>query len=102
MISCSLCHNAEIYEPRYEKTGLQGFRPSPTQTRLYSHRRWLEAGNFRIRKQRDFTICVAKTKALISCAVTGQLICVFVLAFAKSYFLMTGLILSRLIKWLKH
>ena len=30
-------------EPRCEKTGLRGFRPGPTQTRLYSHRRWLEA-----------------------------------------------------------
>ena len=29
--------------PRCEKTGLWGFRPGPTQTRLYSHRRWLEA-----------------------------------------------------------
>ena len=27
---------------------------------------------------------VAKTKALISCAVTAQLICVFVFAYAKS------------------
>ena len=25
-----------------EKTGLLGFRPGPTQTGLYSHRRWLE------------------------------------------------------------
>ena len=32
-----------IYEPRCEKTGRRGFRPGPTQTRLYSHRRWLEA-----------------------------------------------------------
>ena len=32
-----------IYEPRCEKTGLRGFPPSPTQTGLYSHRRWLEA-----------------------------------------------------------
>ena len=31
------------FEPRCEKTGLQGFRPGLTQTRLYSHRRWLEA-----------------------------------------------------------
>ena len=31
------------FEPRCEKTGLRGFRPGPTQTRLYSHRRWLEA-----------------------------------------------------------
>ena len=31
------------YEPRSEKTGLRGFRPGPTQTGLYSHRKWLEA-----------------------------------------------------------
>ena len=30
-------------EPRSEKTGLRGFRPGPTQTELYSHRRWLDA-----------------------------------------------------------
>ena len=30
-------------EPRSEKTGLRGFRPGPTQTKLYRHRRWLEA-----------------------------------------------------------
>ena len=32
-----------LYEPRCEKTGLRDFRPGPTQTGLYSHRRWLEA-----------------------------------------------------------
>ena len=32
-----------LYEPRCEKTGLRGFRSGPTQTRLYSQRRWLEA-----------------------------------------------------------
>ena len=32
-----------IYEPRSEKTGLRGFRPGPTQTKLHSDRRWLEA-----------------------------------------------------------
>ena len=32
-----------INEPRSEKTGLRGFRPGPTQTGLYGHRRWLEA-----------------------------------------------------------
>ena len=35
---------------------------------------------------RDCTIRVAKTKALISCAVTAQLICVFVFAYAKIRF----------------
>ena len=29
----------DIFEPRCEKTGLRGFRPGPTQTRLYNHRR---------------------------------------------------------------
>ena len=33
----------EEHEPPSEKTGLRGFRPGPTQTMLYSHRRWLEA-----------------------------------------------------------
>ena len=32
-----------VFEPRCEKTGLRGFRPGPTQTGLYSHKRWLEA-----------------------------------------------------------
>ena len=32
-----------IYEPRCEKTGLRGFRPGGTQTRLYNHTRLLEA-----------------------------------------------------------
>ena len=31
-----------INEPRFEKTGLRGFRPGPIQTGLCSHRRWLE------------------------------------------------------------
>ena len=35
-----------IYEPRSEKTGLQGFRPGPTETGLCGRRRWLEAENF--------------------------------------------------------
>ena len=37
-------------------------------------------------KSRDCTIYVAKTKSLISCAVTAQLICVFVFAYAKGRF----------------
>ena len=73
-------------EPRCEKIGLRGFRPGPTQTGLYSYRRWLEGSNFVYRKQRDCTICVAKTKALISFAATAKLICVFVFAYAKSRF----------------
>ena len=30
---------SEMKEARCEKTGLRGFRPGPTQTRLYNHRR---------------------------------------------------------------
>ena len=60
-----------------------GFRPGPTQTGLYSHRRWLEAGNFGLRKKRNCTIRVAKTKALISFVVTAKLICAFVFAYAN-------------------
>ena len=37
-------------------------------------------------KKRDCTIRVAKTKALISFAVTAKLICVFVFAYAESRF----------------
>ena len=38
-----LGHYKETIEPCSEKTGLRGFRPGRTQTRLYSNRRWLEA-----------------------------------------------------------
>ena len=38
---------------------------------------------------------VAKTKGLISCAVTAQLICVFVFTYAKACFLMTQLICKK-------
>ena len=36
-------HMSVNFEPRCEKTGLRSFRPGPAQTKLYSHRRWLEA-----------------------------------------------------------
>ena len=36
-----IMEHCTIIEPRCEKTGLRGFRPGPTQTGLYSHRRWL-------------------------------------------------------------
>ena len=57
-----------------EKTGLPGFWPSLTQTRLHNLRRWLEAWNFGFRKLRYHSICLAKTKALISLVVTAKLI----------------------------
>ena len=50
-----------LFGPLHEKK--LGFRPVPTQTRLYSHRRWPETGNFGFRKYRKCTIRVVKTKA---------------------------------------
>ena len=73
----------------YDKSCLQGFQPGPTLTGLYSHRRWLEALNFGFRKQRDCTIYVVKTKALIICVVTLQLIFALVFAYDKAGFLMS-------------
>ena len=70
----------------HEKTNNLEFLPGLTQTRLYSHRSRLEAWNFRFKKKRDYTICEAKTKSLINCAVTAQLICGFVCAYANLWF----------------
>ena len=38
------------------------FGPGQTQTRLYSHRIWLEAGNIGSRNKRDSTLLAAKNK----------------------------------------
>ena len=73
-------------KPVREKTNSLCFRQGPTQLSLYKHRRWLESGNFGFRKKRNSTIRVAKTKALISFAVTAKLICVFVFAYANCWF----------------
>ena len=83
------------YEPRCEKTCLRGFRPGPTQTGLYSHRRWLKARNFVFTKYRDCTSYVAKTKALISFAVTAKLICALFSHMQKAGFLTTRLICEQ-------
>ena len=71
-----------------KKKSLHGFRSDLTQIGLYSQRSRLDAGNFGYKKKRDCTISisVAKTKALISCAVTAQLICVFIFAYVKKQF----------------
>ena len=39
--------------------------------------------NFGFRNKRDWAIYVAKTRALISCAITAHLICTFVFTYAK-------------------
>ena len=64
-----------LFEPSYEKINNLCFQPGLTQTRLYGHRRWLEVSNLGFKKMRDSSVRVAKTKALISCAVAAQLIC---------------------------
>ena len=47
--------------------------------------------NFGSKKKRDYTICIVKTKALISFAlITTKLICVFVFACADSWFSHAG------------
>ena len=62
------------------KLVFRGLGPDPTQTGLYSYRRWLEAGDFGFRKIRNCSVNVAKTKALSSFTVTVKLICTFVFA----------------------
>ena len=74
------------FEPVHEKTNNLVFQPGQTQTRLYSHRRKLDSGNFGYKKKRNCTIRVAKTKALISLAVTAKLVCVFVFPYANCWF----------------
>ena len=77
---------AKMIEPSCDITNILGFRPGPTQTRLYSYRSRLKAGNFRFKNKKDCTSPVAKTKALTGFAVTAKLICVFVFAYAKCWY----------------
>ena len=44
------------------------------------------ARGLKFREERDCTIYLAKTKTLISCVATAQLICAFVFAYAKNRF----------------
>ena len=60
-----------------EKTNSLSFQQVDTN----SHRSRLEARNLDSKKKRYCTIPVAKTKALISFAVTAMLICTFVFAY---------------------
>ena len=71
---------SQVFLQMTEKTD---FRHDPTQTCLYSHRKWLGSWNFRYEKKRVCTVLEAKTKTLISCAVAAQLICVFDFVFVK-------------------
>ena len=51
-----------------------------------------------IRNKRNCTIYVAKTKALISCMVKAQLICIFVFAYVKSRFSHNMAVMRTLIR----
>ena len=84
-LSCRLHLGENLYEPLHEKTNF-GFQRGldsngPVQ---YSHGSRLEARNFIFKKKRDFTYCKVITKTLISCAVTANLICIFVFPYAFS------------------
>ena len=56
---------------------LQGFLPGPTQTGLKR--------NFSFKRKRDCSTNVVKTKLLISCAVTTQLICALAVTYANVF-----------------
>ena len=73
-------------EPLHEKTNNLGFQSGPTKTELYMHRRWLEICDIESSVLTNCCIRVAKTKALISFAVTAKLICAFVFAYADCLF----------------
>ena len=72
--------STKIIELQREKPRLWDFRPGLTKTACahIEDSQKLEISDLGIRG--IFTIRVAKTKALISCAVTAQLICAFVFA----------------------
>ena len=73
-------------EPHHEKTNNVDSKLVRHKSSCSKHSRWLEAGNFGFRKQINCTIRVAKTKVLISFAVTAKLICAFVFAYGKCWF----------------
>ena len=84
--SSLFCQKKKVREPVREKTNSLVSVSGPSKTELCSHRGWLEAGNFGFRKEMNCTIHVAKTKALISFAVTAKLICALVFAYANCWF----------------
>ena len=76
-----------------------------SQTSIHSHRRSLEVCIIGFNKKGDCTIWVAKTKVLISCAVTVQLICDFVFAYHKNpvltWFMSLIMLSDKKSAWLK-
>ena len=88
MVGC--CFNIQEhtqYEPHHEKTCLWEFGPCPTKVGCAA-----TGDYYRPEISRDCAMYVAKTKALISSAVSEQLICSFVFTYhAKTGFLMMPL-----------
>ena len=70
-----------IFEPWHEKNNNLGFRTGPSQTSMYGHRSRLIKKPEYADLERRGIIYVGKTKTLISCAVTAQLVCVFGFAY---------------------
>ena len=75
-------YNSLQTEPQCENT-VFGFLTRSDTNRFLSSKKGLRNLKFWIKKKKDCTIPIAKTKVLISCAVTAQLICAFVFALAK-------------------
>ena len=61
-----------------------GFRSGPIQSKLYEHRRWLEAGHFQFRKERNCKYLCSENEGTDQLG--GKLICTFAFAYAKSWF----------------
>ena len=58
----------------------------PAKSDTSNHRRYLDARNFKFNKTRNCIVHAAKTKAIISCAVTAKLICTLFICICKSQF----------------
>ena len=59
------------------ETNNLGLKAGLTQTGLCSHSSRLEARDLGFERKKNCTFCVAKTKTLISCAITAQLFVIF-------------------------
>ena len=76
----------DVSQSMREKKTKMWFPNRSIKNQVVQAQRWLEAGSFGFRKKRNCNIRVAKTKALISFAVTAKLICAFVFAYEQCWF----------------
>ena len=87
-----LCYSmSRLNGPRCEKSCLQGFRQSETQTSLLSYRGYLENQNFSCSKFRDDTFQNPNNKGADQSARMRRLICTFVVCKSPK----TGFLASR-------